>query len=87
MFALPSGITWRGFDNFYYLFTYEDTRDGFGIPHDIRILKEVYAVPDPDRAAVPPDRASLQPLECMYLPSICSTVRATSDYLRHASLP
>lgn len=51
-----SGITWSGFDNFYYLFSYEDTRDAFGIPHDIRILKEVYAVPDPDRAEVHPDR-------------------------------
>jgi tRNA(Arg) A34 adenosine deaminase TadA len=47
-----SGITWSGFDNFYYLFSYEDTRDTFGIPHDIRILREVYAVPDPDRAEV-----------------------------------
>ena len=51
-----SGITWSGFDNFYYLFSYEDTRDAFNIPHDIRILKEVYAVPDPDRDAVGPGR-------------------------------
>lgn len=51
-----SGITWSGFDNFYYLFSYEDTRDSFGIPHDIRILREVYAVPDPDRDSVPEDR-------------------------------
>ena len=51
-----SGITWSGFDNFYYLFSYEDTRDAFRIPHDIRILQEVYAVPDPDRAAVAPGR-------------------------------
>ena len=51
-----SGITWSGFDNFYYLFSYEDTRDAFGIPHDIRILREVYAVPDPDRSFVPEDR-------------------------------
>lgn len=51
-----SGITWGGFDNFYYLFSYEDTRDAFGIPHDIRILREVYAVPDPDRGYVPADR-------------------------------
>lgn len=51
-----SGITWSGFDNFYYLFSYEDTRDGFGIPHDIVILREVYAVPDPDRDTVPADR-------------------------------
>ena len=51
-----SGITWSGFDNFYYLFSYEQTRDSFGIPHDIRILREVYAVPDPDRGFVPEDR-------------------------------
>jgi tRNA(Arg) A34 adenosine deaminase TadA len=51
-----SGITWSGFDNFYYLFSYEETRDAFGIPHDIRILKEVYQVPDPDRTAAHPDR-------------------------------
>jgi tRNA(Arg) A34 adenosine deaminase TadA len=51
-----SGITWSGFDNFYYLFSYEETRDAFNIPHDIRILKEVYAVPDPDRAEVAPGR-------------------------------
>jgi tRNA(Arg) A34 adenosine deaminase TadA len=51
-----SGITWSGFDNFYYLFTYEDSRDSFAIPYDIQILQAVYAVPDPDRASVPPDR-------------------------------
>lgn len=51
-----SGITWGGFDNFYYLFSYEDTRDAFGIPHDIAILREVYQVPDPDRTAAHPDR-------------------------------
>jgi tRNA(Arg) A34 adenosine deaminase TadA len=51
-----SGITWSGFDNFYYLFSYEDTRDTFNIPHDIRILQEVYAVPDPDRDAPAPGR-------------------------------
>lgn len=51
-----SGITWAGFDNFYYLFTYEDSRDSFAIPYDIDILQSVYAVPDPDRDAVPADR-------------------------------
>ncbi|GHA17650.1 tRNA-specific adenosine deaminase [Devosia pacifica] len=51
-----SGITWAGFDNFFYLFSHEDSRDRFAIPHDIRILREVYAVPDPDRQAVPADR-------------------------------
>jgi tRNA(Arg) A34 adenosine deaminase TadA len=51
-----SGITWSGFDNFYYLFSYEDTRDSFGIPHDIAILKEIFAVPDPGNGTVSPDR-------------------------------
>ncbi|KAK8034568.1 hypothetical protein PG993_009563 [Apiospora rasikravindrae] len=39
-----SGITWSGFDNFYHLFTYEDSRDRFGIPYDIEILQEVFRV-------------------------------------------
>jgi tRNA(Arg) A34 adenosine deaminase TadA len=51
-----SGITWSGFDNFYYLFSYEDTRDSFGIPHDIAILREVFAVPDPGTGSVSPER-------------------------------
>jgi tRNA(Arg) A34 adenosine deaminase TadA len=41
-----SAITWAGFDNFYYFYTYEDSRDAFGIPHDLRILKEVFGVDD-----------------------------------------
>lgn len=51
-----SGITWAGFDNFYYLFSHQQSRDSFAIPYDIQILKAVYAVPDPDRDAVPEDR-------------------------------
>ena len=39
-----SGITWSGFDNFYYLFSHEDSRDSFAIPHDLRILKEVFTL-------------------------------------------
>ncbi len=37
-----SAITWSGFDNFYYLYGHEDSRDSFNIPHDLRILKEVF---------------------------------------------
>jgi len=40
-----SGITWSGFNEFYYMFTYEDSRDLFAIPYDIDILKSVYQVP------------------------------------------
>jgi tRNA(Arg) A34 adenosine deaminase TadA len=39
-----SAITWAGYDNFYYLFSHEDTRDSFAIPHDLRILKEVFTL-------------------------------------------
>jgi tRNA(Arg) A34 adenosine deaminase TadA len=42
-----SGITWSGFNEFYYLFTYEDSRDLFGIPYDIDILQSVYQVASP----------------------------------------
>jgi len=45
-----SAITWTGFDNFYYFFGYEDTRDAFNIPHDLKILKEVFKVEDGDYA-------------------------------------
>lgn len=41
-----SAITWAGFDNFYYFFTFEDSRDAFGIPHDLKILEEVFGVKD-----------------------------------------
>ncbi|MBI3226166.1 MAG: nucleoside deaminase [Mycolicibacterium cosmeticum] len=39
-----SAITWAGFDNFYYFFSHEDSRDAFAIPHDLRILKEVFGL-------------------------------------------
>lgn len=37
-----SAITWAGFDNFYYFFSHEDSRDDFNIGHDLNILKEVF---------------------------------------------
>ena len=39
-----SAITWAGFDNFYYLFGYAVTAETFNIPHDLRILQEVFAI-------------------------------------------
>lgn len=39
-----SAITWTGFDNFYYLFSHEDSRDSFAISHDLKILKEVFTL-------------------------------------------
>ena len=35
-----SAITWAGFDNFYYFFSHEDSRDAFAIPHDLKILRK-----------------------------------------------
>ncbi|CAF1361071.1 unnamed protein product [Rotaria magnacalcarata] len=37
-----SAITWCGYDNFYYLFSHEDSRDVFNIPHDIKILNALF---------------------------------------------
>jgi tRNA(Arg) A34 adenosine deaminase TadA len=39
-----SAITWTGFDNFYFLFSHEDSRSIFNIPHDSKILKEVFSL-------------------------------------------
>lgn len=39
-----SAITWGGFDNFFYFFSHEDSRDEFAIPHDLNILKEVFGL-------------------------------------------
>ena len=41
-----SSITWGGFDNFFYLFTYEDSKDAYGIPHDIVMLDQIFRCPD-----------------------------------------
>lgn len=37
-----SAIAWMGIDRFYYLYSYEDSRDEFGIPHDYRMLEEIF---------------------------------------------
>ena len=39
-----SAITWAGFDNFVYLFSYQESRDLFAIPHDLNILNQVFNV-------------------------------------------
>ena len=41
-----SAITWAGFDNFYYFFSYSDTKDKFDIPYDLKILEKVFDVRD-----------------------------------------
>ena len=39
-----SAITWSGFNNFIYLFPYEETKNSFNIPHDLKILDEVFNI-------------------------------------------
>lgn len=39
-----SAITWSGFDNYYYFYSHEDSRDSFAIPHDLKILKELFGL-------------------------------------------
>ena len=41
-----AAIAWSGFDNFFYLFSYLDTRDEFEIPHDLDILTEIFECSD-----------------------------------------
>jgi tRNA(Arg) A34 adenosine deaminase TadA len=45
-----SAITWGGYDNFYYLFSHEDSRDSFSIGHDLKILKQLFKL-DPGEYA------------------------------------
>ena len=39
-----SAITWAGFDNYHYFYSHEDSRDSFAIPHDLKILKELFGL-------------------------------------------
>lgn len=39
-----SAITWAGFNNYFYLFSHEESRDSFAIPHDLKIMKELYGL-------------------------------------------
>ena len=41
-----AAITWAGYDTITYFFTYEDSRDAFSIPHDLKIMAEVFGVAD-----------------------------------------
>ena len=39
-----SGITWFGFNNFYYFFPYSKTKTDFNIPHDLNILNKIFNI-------------------------------------------
>ena len=38
-----SAITWAGFDNIFYLFSHDESKSKFGIPHDIKIFDELFS--------------------------------------------
>ncbi len=40
-----SAIAWAGFDRIVYLFSHQDSRDAFAIPHDLKMLEEVFGLP------------------------------------------
>ncbi|KAH9920450.1 CMP/dCMP deaminase [Fomitopsis serialis] len=40
-----SAITWSGFDNFYYFFTHEESRDNFDDPYDMKVIQSVFKTP------------------------------------------
>lgn len=44
-----SAIAWGGFPEIYFLFSYDDTKDVFAIPHDIKMLREVFNCDSPSR--------------------------------------
>ncbi|TFK53633.1 hypothetical protein OE88DRAFT_1264976 [Heliocybe sulcata] len=49
-----SSLAWGGFREIYFLFSYDDTRDMFAIPHDIDILTSVFH--PPSSSSVPSDQ-------------------------------
>ena len=42
-----SSIAWSGFDEVYYLFGYEETEDEFNIPHDQKMIKDIFGCKEP----------------------------------------
>lgn len=44
-----SALAWSGFPKVYFLFGYENTEEDFQIPHDRRILEEMFDCPRPRR--------------------------------------
>lgn len=44
-----SALAWSGFKEVYFLFGYDETKDDFDIPDDIRMLKEIFRCDKPCR--------------------------------------
>lgn len=44
-----SALAWSGFKEIYYLFGYKHTADVFGMPHDLRMNREIFGCDEPMR--------------------------------------
>lgn len=43
-----SALAWSGFREIYYLFGYQDTKDAFNIPHDLKMVRDVFGTDEPN---------------------------------------
>jgi len=57
-----SALAWAGFRNIYYFFGYEQTQDDFNIPHDLRMLREVFGCTEPTKENIYYTSRSLEDL-------------------------
>jgi len=57
-----SALAWAGFRDIYYFFGYEQTQDDFNIPHDLRMLREVFGCAEPTKENIYYTSRSLQDL-------------------------
>ena len=70
--CLSSEITWAGFDNFYYFFSYEDSRDAFDIPDDVAVSVLIRPSPARPKWVVRKSRSGHRPVSS----ASCARVRA-----------
>jgi tRNA(Arg) A34 adenosine deaminase TadA len=69
-----SALAWSGFREVYFLFGYNETKDDFDIPDDIRMLKEIFRCEKPSRKS--------SYLEMWSIPEILEEMADPASYLR-----
>jgi tRNA(Arg) A34 adenosine deaminase TadA len=73
-----SALAWSGFPKVYFLFGYERTREDFQIPHDLRILEEIFGCPSPRRKSSFLELFSLEEM----IPSLANPGEAQARFER-----
>lgn len=76
-----SALAWAGFREVVYFFTHQDSRDAFAIPHDLKILHELFGVDDWRRENAFYRARSWASLDDGTLRPRAAQVRATYDAL------